>query len=351
MASRKPAGHVRDVGQAAQPRQEPVSVRFLIGSAGQVTRADEVAVPGRTALLSELVRVAENNLPGLLAGDRGLALSDRGIGEVVLAATAPARGWGDELGEHLHRLIDGVVGAFVGRHTVVAAAARYRGVRLTQLDCLAVRSRGDEAELVARLEAAAALAGGIDAVVIDNEEHLREGLIAGERLVMAEGSNETEVGGEKTREVSHVDRVVRGRGRPPVARPLIAIDSVRQAEADLARLQQPLVERFQALLDSLAGGKGATPDDSKTISSVANEMAARYGIEMVFDDQPVNLRWGDGVFAVRSADGHSRKHAGSAAGFPALKARGAARPALPSLPQSDPAENRSRESTENVRGI
>jgi hypothetical protein len=100
---------------------------------------------------------------------------------------------------------------------------------------------------------------------------------------------------------------------------VIHLDEVTEARAEVIELHAPIVARFQRLLDSLVGRRGATPDDNKTIAKAVFDAAECSGIDLCSKGQPVNFRWHQ-VFEGRTPDA-ARRTIVQSADFPTLIAR------------------------------
>jgi hypothetical protein len=93
-----------------------------------------------------------------------------------------------------------------------------------------------------------------------------------------------------------------------------------QAEERTAKDQEPLIERFQAFLDDLAGRKSDSPEDNKWVAWAVYDLARRRGIELTCNEQVVDLRWHGRVFEAR-AIGAGRTAVCASATFPKLIAQ------------------------------
>lgn len=110
----------------------------------------------------------------------------------------------------------------------------------------------------------------------------------------------------------------RGRGRPPTPRPQIDLSSVLTVETDVAEHRAAIQQRFQAMLDQLAGGKAATSEENSQIATAVNQLAAAYGMRLTANGEIVVMRWKRGVYEARSMETTSRNTALSSSAFPKL---------------------------------
>ena len=93
-------------------------------------------------------------------------------------------------------------------------------------------------------------------------------------------------------------------------------------EADANDQQARAVARLQSFLDAIAGSAGQSPEENKALASAVNQLADRFGVDLVCDGKAVSLRWEGGVFRARETSG-DKVDLPTSAGFPKLGARGA----------------------------
>jgi hypothetical protein len=100
----------------------------------------------------------------------------------------------------------------------------------------------------------------------------------------------------------------------------IRLEEVDQAGRELKELQATVVNRFQDLLQNLAGRRGSSDDQNKRIANAVYDAARRVAIQLLYKDQSIYLSWANGVFTLTTTD-KSRKYIDSSAIFPHLTAQ------------------------------
>lgn len=109
----------------------------------------------------------------------------------------------------------------------------------------------------------------------------------------------------------------RGPGRPKQQREPIRWQEVMQFATYATDQQTHAVEHFQALLVTLAGAAGGSPEENKTLAKAINNLADRLGVDLTINGKTVNVIWNSGVFIARSK-GTVQETQDSSAGFPHL---------------------------------
>jgi hypothetical protein len=112
------------------------------------------------------------------------------------------------------------------------------------------------------------------------------------------------------------------REEQPDSSQVIHVGEVASAREELNELQAQVVGRFQELLDSLAGRRGASAEDNKRIAEEVYDAARRSGIQLLYNDQSAYFYWASGVFQMRSTDSSRTPLGPTSAEFPELTAHG-----------------------------
>ena len=110
------------------------------------------------------------------------------------------------------------------------------------------------------------------------------------------------------------------RKQVPDENSVIHLIEVTEARAEVDKRHAAVVAQVQALLDSLAGRRGSSPEENKRIAEEVYDTARCSGIQLLYNDQPAYFYWASGVFQMRSTDSSRTPLGPASAAFPELRA-------------------------------